>query len=476
MRKKILIGLLILLGVFLIGRSYISGKGENYFREFLAAYNRAQKGDVQLELEQYRNGWSGAETTVRVRSPALEAVGGELPFRKPLQIGMRVGYGPFFLSSLSSGLLRIESEGSFSRWLDVEHRKRFLETVPGDLSYRYLGRMDLFHVMHERIALSKVEAFDVKEKQRLILEPVEIVSDFVLASLKGRAEFVSDGLLLEDGKNGESLELERPRIEARIQEFREEGPIFGEFGFSADELRLTLKTPRIHTLRFDGEGELSLLKQNDNLADFRLSLGGRAMNRTTRESWEGVREASVELRLQNLGVPGIEAAVKMQREQARVRREMLAASRKGDDPAMQKAILALQALDGRWIGIYNSLFLPGKTRLTLDERIVTEKESRLRLDLTFTGERLQGDPMNAFISLAAHADRLAEGSFDLVLERALARKISPEAALVLDSMVEKGLAKLEEGLYRLKGEIRGGKIVINGTRYDPQELALMILI
>jgi len=87
---------------------------------------------------------------------------------------------------------------------------------------------------------------------------VEIVSDFVLASLKRRAEFVSDGLLLEDGKNGESLELERPRIEARIQEFREEGPIFGEFGFSADELRLTLKTPRegIDYLRWREKGSL----------------------------------------------------------------------------------------------------------------------------------------------------------------------------------------------------------------------------
>jgi hypothetical protein len=389
---------------------------------------------------------------------------------------MQVDYGPFFLSSLSLGLLRIESGGSFSHWLDEAHRKAFLATVPRDVGYRYLGVMDLFHVMHERIALSKIEAYDPETKQRLTMEPLEIVSNFVLSSLKGRAEFVSDRLALEDGKSGEKLVVDRPWIAARIQEFREEGPLFGTLGFAADELRLSLKQPRTHTLRFDGQGELALLKRSETLADLRFSLGLRAMNRTTRQSWEGVRKVSVDLKLQNLGVAGIEAAAKLEREQKKIRQEMLAASRLGDDLAMQKAILALQAFDGRWIEVYNALLLPGKTRLILDERIVTEKESRLRLDLTFTGKKLQGDPMRAFIALAAQTDRLVEGSFDLTLEKALAKKFSPEAALILDSMAEKGLAKLEGGLYRLKGEIRGGKIVINGTRYDPQELALMILI
>jgi hypothetical protein len=349
MRKKIIIGVVVLLGLFLAGRSYIASKGESYFREFLAAYNRAQKGDVELELAQYRKGWGGAEAVITVRFPSLEAAGKPLPFRKPLTIDMQVDYGPFFLSSLSLGLLRIESGGSFSHWLDEAHRKAFLATVPRDVGYRYLGVMDLFHVMHERIALSKIEAYDPETKQRLTMEPLEIVSNFVLSSLKGRAEFVSDRLALEDGKSGEKLVVDRPRIAARIQEFREEGPLFGTLGFAADELRLSLKHPRTHTLRFDGQGELALLKRSETLADLRFSLGLRAMNRTTRQSWEGVRKASVDLRLQNLGVAGIEAAAKLEREQKKIRQEMLAASRLGDDLAMQKAILALQAFDGRWI-------------------------------------------------------------------------------------------------------------------------------
>ena len=473
MRKKILLGLLLLLGLYLVARSTIAHRSEAYFREVLASYDRANTGKLRFELERYREGWSGAEATVRVRilDPRVAAL-----FRDPLRLTMRVDYGPLFFSDFSVGLLRLRSAGSVSHWLDATARREFLARVPGDLNVHYVGRMDWFHVMHERIGVGRLDAYDPRERSRLTMEPLEIVSDYLLSTLQGRAEFTTSELRLSDGKRGERLELIRPRLAARIDQFTTRGPLYGRLEFSVEELRALLGGSRSRLLRFDGSGALALRRRTRTLADLSLDLKGRALNAGSRAEWEGVREASLRLELRGLGTRGLERLAELRREQERLQREMRLAAGVGNDPAMQKAILALQALDGRWVEVYNTLLIPGTTRLHLEERLWGSLESRLTLDLTFTGRKLQGNPMSALIALAAHADRLAEGSFDLVLERKVARKLAPQAAMVLDAMVEKGLATLKEGAYRLKGEYRDGKVIINGTRYDPEELALLILV
>lgn len=473
MRKKILTGLLLLLGMYLAARSVISHRGEGYFREVLSSYERAYGGDVRFELERYRGGWSGAEATVRIRVP--EYIGGT-PFRNPLRLTMRVDYGPLFFPDCSLGLLRIRNEGRFSHWLDETARREFLARVPGDLHYRYLGRLDWFHVMHERIGLGKLEAYDSRERMRWTMGPLRIVSDYLLSTLRGRAEFSTPVVRVTNGNRNERLELIRPRLGFRIDDFSVRGPFYGAMEFSSEKIRAFLKGTRPRDLRFGASGTLALQRRTQALADLSLGMKGRALNAGTRTEWAGLREASLRVEIRGLGIRGLEKLAALRREQERLQREMRLAVGAGNDPAMQKAILALQALDDRWIEIYNSLLIPGTTRLHLEERLLGNRESRLKLDFTFTGRKLRGNPVSAFIALAAHADRLAEGSFDLALERELARKLAPEMAMVLDAMVEKGLANLKEGVYRLKGEYRDGKVIINGTRYDPEELALMILI
>jgi hypothetical protein len=199
------------------------------------------------------------------------------------------------------------------------------------------------------------------------------------------------------------------------------------------------------------------------------------LNPETAKAWEGLEEAKLRLKVESLGIRGIEKLAAMERERQEVQSELARAVGVKDDIAMQKAILALQALDNGWIDAYNRLLIPGKTRLILDETLKGEKESRLHLDLTFTGQKLPDDPFSAMVALTTGMDRLAEGSFDLHIEAKLLARMAPQGKMILDSMVQKGLASLTEGVYRLKGALTGGKIVINGTRYAPQELIMMIL-
>jgi hypothetical protein len=469
----ILAALAFSLVLFLGARSYISKRGERYFREVLEAYNRAQQGASTLELASYEGGWSGAEATVRLRISGSAAT----LFENPVLLKFRIDYGPLFPAELETGLIRVESRGAISSWLKASRREGFLRTVPGDLRYRYLGVMDWWHVMHEKIDLPKIEVSEEKRKVRWNLEALRIRSDYRLETLQGRAAFTGKRLTVEDRERKDSLVLREPRLGMEIREFDPRGPVFGALSLSAGEIRLHAAHPATSELRFSASAEGELRRRDAETADLRIGIALRTEEEKTREAWNGLKAVQATLRLESLGIEGIRKAMEMQRERRRLREEMALAVGRGDDVAMQKAILALQALDTDWIDAYNSLLIRGKSRVLFDAVLDGEKRSRIRLDLRFTGQKLPADdPFGAMVALTTGLDRIAEGSFDLTLERKQLRTLHPEAALVLDAMAEKGLAKLEGGIYRLKGELRDGKIVINGTRYAPQELIMMILI
>jgi hypothetical protein len=167
----------------------------------------------------------------------------------------------------------------------------------------------------------------------------------------------------------------------------------------------------------------------------------------------------------------------MQKERQALQEEIARAMGQGNDPAMQKAILALQVLDDSWIEAYNTLLLPGETRLILDETFTGTREGHLHLDLRFTGKRLpENDPFGAMVALTTGMENLAEGEFSLQIDQMLLKKIAPEAELLLSSMAQKGLASFEKGTYRLQGALQKGKIIIHGTPYAPQDLIMKILL
>jgi len=74
-----------------------------------------------------------------------------------------------------------------------------------------------------------------------------------------------------------------------------------------------------------------------------------------------------------------------------------------------------------------------------------------------------------------NANRLIDGDFDVSVKKSLLSELYPNAVFIFDSMANKNLATFKDGVYHLKGAIKGGKIIINNTKYNPQELIMMIL-
>ncbi len=469
MRKSVLITIGVLLALYFGGKAYISSHGKEYFLEYLAAAKKAQKSGVEFELQEYKNSLTGAEATVKIRFAQKVD-----PFRNPLVIKSRVDYGPFF--GFQPGLIRVEGRKDLAELLTPEGAKKLQKKLQKPVRIDYSGLMDWTHVMHEEAEISSIEVRD-GNRSLLTIAPIEIQGAYALKDLAGRWSFRTEKLEYKDEKSKERLELKEPSVKAELQAMEPSGLVFGAYRIDVKEATVEAHDKGMaEAMKFSGGLGIGLKRVDPKRAELRLALGLESRSEATAKAWEGIEKIALKLRMKDLGVEGLEKLVALQKEREKIQAELSQAMGVRDDAAMQKAILALQMLDDRWIGIYNTLFVPGKTTLHLEEEIQASKLSRLVLDLRYTGKPLQGNAMSAMISLMANAGNLVEGSFDLTLEQALAKRLYPNAIFVLDSMVSKNMASLKDGVYHLKGELKGGKIVINGTQYAPQELMMLIMI
>ena len=471
MKKKIIIAGIILLGLYLGARGYIASKGEAYFREYVDAENRALQGKGSMELTRYEGDFSGATAQVKVKlnqgiAPAL---------KDPLLLEFHIGNGPLFAESPVAGLIRWETRMKLADLLKPDEAKSLAEDLKEPVTLRYDGAMAWDHRVEEHYLLSKIESKEGKGS-RFSLAPTTIQGSFDPKTLAGRWNFESAKMQASNPREGVDVRLEGIHGEAAVDAIEKEGPIFGSYAFGVDHARILdprsgLKTP----ILFHGDLKLGLKKEGSDRASFSVGIDLSSEDAGTRKLWEGIRQASLDLKMQGLGIQGLRDLAQLQKKEQHLREQLAQAVGAKDDIAMQRTILALQALQGDWVKIYNDLLLPGVTTLHLDEQISTEKTSRLVLDLRYTGKALKGDSMSAMISLMAHLDRLAEGKVDLTLEKKLAQRLYPNAVFVLDSMVSKNMATLKGGVYRFHGELKDGKIIVNGTRYAPQEFVMMIL-
>jgi len=106
---------------------------------------------------------------------------------------------------------------------------------------------------------------------------------------------------------------------------------------------------------------------------------------------------------------------------------------------------------------------------------VADRESEIILDMLYTGRKLHGDILNAIAEATASLENSLEGSFEFKLERELLRRVYPNAIFILESMVNKGMARLDNGVYLLSGRYEKGRFTINGHSYGPKELIFTIL-
>ncbi|WP_456432448.1 DUF945 family protein [Nitratifractor sp.] len=470
--KKRLVTILVLLVVLCGGaRYYVSHHAKERFMRFLDAENRQQQL-FDFNLSAFEGGWfRGA---ARVLAHPRKSLDG---FVDPIELNETLSFGPVIFPDLRLGWMGMRYTIGLDALLSAEGKdSEFYRSLQKPVTIAYRGRIDFSDRVWEDTRVAPIVSVS-KDKSRLEVGPIHVRDRYKMADLTGVWHAEAPRIYMDThGERNDSLEITQPNLDAAIEEFVGDRIVFGSYRAGAS--RITIRLPELAgkgPLRTAGSLGLGLHRQSDSEASFAFDLEARALDDATVAAAKGVRRNTLKLRMEHLGIAGLEVLVQMQKRREELTRKMAEAMDRHDDIALQKAILGLQALEGDWLKVYNRLLIPGKTTLHLENDLESGRTNRLVLDLTYTGTPLKGDPMSALIALGAHADRLVEGSFSLTLEKSLAEKLYPNAVLILNSMAAKNLAKLENGVYRLKGEIKGGKIVINGTAYAPQELIMMIL-
>ncbi len=468
MKRFLLRALIIFVLIFLGIRGWIYPHTESYLQEIIQAYNRGIGANL-VGYRYFQKDLLSAKSDITISF--LER-GRKLPWKNPLILPVKINYGPI-VGWIEPALIELSFQTSMKQTLKPTFQKDFDNIFKRDIDVRYRGVLDWTKRMHEEIRIGKI----ITKDRFFQIEPTYIKSDYDLKSFRGDTVVASQKFQLLDSRRGLELTALQPKLHVKIREYHPKGAIFGCLKIEADELSLSdsaFANPL--RMRFGGSVSGALLRSGLNEGDVEFGIDLEAKDQQSIRLWRGVRHIKIDLKLSNIGLKGLKELILMQRRRIKLQNELIRATGLNDDIAMQKAILALQMLSDEWVKVYNDLLISGKSRLRVDETLSADKRSKLVLDLTFTGNKLHGNAMSAMITLMSNLNRLVEGKFSLSLEKSLAKKLYPNSAFILDSMVSKGMASFKEGLYHLKGEIKGGKIIINGTRYAPQELLMMILI
>jgi len=312
------VGAVVVLVIVLFGAmKYISGNGEEYFKEYIKAMNKAQKGAIVFRLKEYRNSFFSAEADVEMDLPGLISRKNRFSWLKlPVINKMKIHYGPVIVNGGAGvGLMHIEAENSISRLLKPEAKKKFSSVFTKDIIIRYSAVMDFSKNMHEEIDVTEIHSIDKKKGNAFLLKPVKIKTVYALEHMTGHGELRSNEMRIEELRKNKQLIVKKPELKANISERTQKNLIFGIYSASAEKIEVRQPRNKISPLlRFSGDLSIGLKRTSRSNAEASLHLFGRTLDADSRKIWKGIKEILVDIKIRNAGVDGLEEMVEYQQD------------------------------------------------------------------------------------------------------------------------------------------------------------------
>ena len=252
--------------------------------------------------------------------------------------------------------------------------------------------------------------------------------------------------------------------------------IFGKNSLKVDSLYFLAKQG-LKGIETNSSLELSsfVSKLDSNHFKLNMHLKSTALDINTIAQARGIKSVEFNLDLANAQTDGLVDFLKLSQKLEATQAKIQKAQEANDDIALQKAIFELNSLSSiESVKIYNKIFIKDKTKLKLDLKLIGDRTSFVKLDLLYKAKPISGNIEGAIIELAAQNLAIANGTFEVKLDSQLVSSINPLATLILDMLKTKGLVSVKNGIYHLKGELKDGKIVINGKAYTLQELGTIL--
>ncbi len=439
--------------------SEIGAKNNDYMNKIIKLWSLKTNGLIEFNATKSSDGYN---LIISPKNSFYKAIFSNNPIK------IKVDEGPIITTpSFTFGSAGLVATGNALELFNSELTKDIKNSLKVTPKYKY----------------EAVVSFGDEYKSTFIIEPLIIEdnnthiksskillnSKYDLDTYTGSETLNIDKILLEPKNRNSLLKLNSITLHTDIpQEPVDNIMLFGKSKLDIKEVYF--KSKNIET-KFTLSMLGSSLRVDKDLLDVKIGYDISALDEKTIALSKGVKESKLDLAFKNLGIKGFVELIKLNKKLEDINQKLVEASKKGDDIAMQKAILQSQELANKLVPIWNNTLKTNKSKISLDLELISTKKSYIKLDLTYKGKPLSGDLQSAMISVAAQQLNLFDGTFDIALDSQLATTINPFAIMGLDLLKNKNLAKFKDGIYYLKGQLKGGKIIINGKAYTISELS-----
>jgi len=441
---------------------FMQAKDIDYIDKIINLYNITSSGSVEYNATRVEDGYN---LQIKPKDEFFK----DILSNKPIHI--KVDEGPIVTSPhFTFAKAGMSAKGLALDLLNPKLVGDINSSLKNKPNYIYEGKVTFGGELEESLSL---EPLDIDTKD-MLLKTSKIISksSFDLDTITGENSIKIDKIELKPKEqNVGDMRADGVNIKVKVtQEPIDNIMLFSNVIISADKLHFKAKDKNSET-NFSLLANIDSKRVDSNLLDSSLKFNFKALDEATIALAKGVKDLNLNIAVKNLGIKGMLALAKLQKEYNKLNHQMIDASKKGDEIAMQKAILANQELTNKLVPIWNNTMIADKTRVVANLEAVGQKRSALKLNLLYKGKPLSGDANSAFISLAAQQLNLFDGDIEIDLDSNLATSINPLAMMGLSMLVNKHFATQKDGVYHLKAQLKGGKIVINGKAYALPELA-----
>jgi len=422
--------------------------------------------DGVVDFSATKNG-DGYDITIKPENKIYNTI-----LNKDAKIHLSVDEGPLITSpSFSFGKAGLKGSGDILDILSKDVVKDIKKNLKTGIKYSYEGKVGFGGDLESKTVIDGlyIDNNDTTFKT----SKIDIVGNMNIDSCIGKSTISMQNLEVKPKKEEGIFKVKNLTIASKLTNKPIENiALFAKTYFKADEVAFKAKDGnRSIDTKFSLAIEAEAKKVNDNFTNIQMVIATKALNAQTIALAQGIKESKIDFAIENAGTKGILGLVKFSKEMEKAQDKMLEASQKGDDVAMQKAILAMNELtNSKMVPIYNQLMVKDKTKIKLYTEIFGDKKSFIKLDLLYKASPVSGNMQSAMITLAAQNLAIADGTFEVQLDSSMASTLYPMSTLVLDMLKQKGFATMKNGIYHLKGELKGGKVIINGKAYTIQEL------
>lgn len=455
------------ISALLLALSLATASENSYIQKVTNFYENVSGNLVKLVPQKSGDGY---DIKIVPNSYSLEEL-----FKKDAKIHISVDEGPLITSpSFGFGKAGLESKGNILNLLKDDIAKEIKKDLKDGIKYKYEGKISFSNELKDSLVINPLVAN--LEDAKFQTSPIVTKSEINLDDFTGKTQISVDKIELKPTKEKGIFKLDKLKAIVEItQKPIDDIFLFGKYKLNIDNIEFKAKLPKGYQ-EFQAKIDLNseAKKVDEKLLDSKTEMSLETNNQNTIALLKGIKKIDLELEFKNLGIDGAILLQKISQKLQEAQENMIKATQKNDDVLLQKAILETTEYTNKLTEAINKLIIKDKSKIIVDLELQSLKKSYIKVDLLYKGEPISGDFNSAMISLAAQGLNLFNGDFDIALEGDLIISINPLAPLILDMLKQKGFVTFKDGIYRLKGQLKDGKIIINGKSYTLQELSTVL--